>query len=123
MKQRVIELLRTFGSFIKNFILRFWAERFLPWIKGMTVKKALLIVFYCGIASVLLVVLLFFILSFGLPTVESLKDYKPSPELVAVAGEYVVNERLKKSVINQSVLISLREGRLRFEVIGSFSPR
>lgn len=46
-----------------------------------------------------------------------------NPELVAVAGEYVVNERLKKSVINQSVLISLREGRLRFEVIGSFNPR
>lgn len=46
-----------------------------------------------------------------------------NPELAAVAGEYVVNERLKKSVINQCVLISLREGHLRFEVIGSFNPR
>lgn len=43
-------------------------------------------------------------------------------ELVAVAGEYVVNESLDQSLINQSVMISLKDGGLDFEVIGSFNP-
>lgn len=43
-------------------------------------------------------------------------------ELVAVAGEYVVNESLGQSVINQSVMISLKDGGLNFQVIGSFNP-
>lgn len=43
-------------------------------------------------------------------------------ELVAVAGEYVVNESLGQSVINQSVMISLKDGALDFQVIGSFNP-
>jgi len=45
-----------------------------------------------------------------------------NPELVAVAGEYRVNDLLPKDLINQSVLIFLENGRLRFEVIGSFHP-
>lgn len=45
-----------------------------------------------------------------------------NPELVAVAGEYRVNELLPKDLINQSVLVFLENGRLRFEVIGSFYP-
>ena len=43
-------------------------------------------------------------------------------ELVAVAGEYVVNESLDASLINQSVMISLKDGGLDFQIIGSFNP-
>jgi len=45
-----------------------------------------------------------------------------NPELVAVAGEYVVNELLDDGLVNHSVMISLVEGRLKFAVVGSFSP-
>lgn len=45
-----------------------------------------------------------------------------NPELVAVAGEYVVNDLLDTALINQSVMISLEDGSLKFEVIGSFNP-
>ena len=45
-----------------------------------------------------------------------------NPELVAVAGEYMVNELLDTTLINQSVMISLEDGNLKFEVIGSFNP-
>jgi len=45
-----------------------------------------------------------------------------NPELVAVAGEYLVNELLDEALVNQSVMISLGDGRLKFEVIGSFNP-
>lgn len=45
-----------------------------------------------------------------------------NPELVAVAGEYVVNELLNDELVNHSVMISLVEGRLKFEVVGSFNP-
>ncbi|MBM9535618.1 septum site-determining protein MinC [Desulfobulbus alkaliphilus] len=45
-----------------------------------------------------------------------------NPELVAVAGEYVVNEMLDKRFLNQSVIISLEENGLRFKAIGTFTP-
>lgn len=41
-----------------------------------------------------------------------------NPELVAVAGEYVVNELLDKEVMNRSVMISLAKGGLKFTAIG-----
>jgi len=40
-------------------------------------------------------------------------------ELVAVAGEYLVNESLNEAHINQSVMISLKDSGLDFQVIGS----
>lgn len=43
-------------------------------------------------------------------------------ELVAVAGEYLVNESLNEAHINQSVMISLQDGGLNFQVIGSANP-
>ncbi len=43
-----------------------------------------------------------------------------NPELVAVAGEYVVNELLDETLLNHSVMISLEDGRLKFAVVGSF---
>ncbi|TKB24266.1 septum site-determining protein MinC [Desulfopila sp. IMCC35006] len=45
-----------------------------------------------------------------------------NPELVAVAGEYVVNELLDERIINQSVMVSLENGSLKFDVVGSFNP-
>ena len=45
-----------------------------------------------------------------------------NPELVSVAGEYLVNELLDEALVNQSVMISLEGGRLKFEVVGSFNP-
>ena len=45
-----------------------------------------------------------------------------NPELVAVAGEYVVNEMLDKRFINQSVIISLEENGLKIKAIGTFTP-
>ena len=43
-------------------------------------------------------------------------------ELVAVAGEYMVNESLNEALINQSVMISLKDGGLNFQIIGSQNP-
>lgn len=45
-----------------------------------------------------------------------------NPELVAVAGDYMVNELLEEKLINQCVLISYEEGGLKLEKIGTFSP-
>jgi len=45
-----------------------------------------------------------------------------NPELVAIAGEYVVNESLEPSCINQCVLISLHDNGLQFDITGTFAP-
>ena len=47
------------------------------------------------VAGVLFLALLFFILSFGLPTVESLKDYKPSPGTTIYAEDGRVLGQIK----------------------------
>ncbi len=112
MKQ-IIERLRAFVTFVRNFVLRLWQERVFPWLRTMTVKKAFLLLFSCCIAGLLLIVLLFFVLSFNLPTVESLKDYKPSPGTTIYAddgrvlgqvriekGVYVPLAKIPKSMVN-----------------------
>ncbi len=43
-----------------------------------------------------------------------------NPELVAIAGDYVVNEELPRGVINQSFAVYWTESGLRFQVLGSF---
>lgn len=45
-----------------------------------------------------------------------------NPELVSVAGEYIVNDLLDETILNQSVMISLAHGSLKFDVVGSFNP-
>jgi septum site-determining protein MinC len=45
-----------------------------------------------------------------------------NPELVSVAGEYMVNELLDDALLNHSVIVSLKDGSLKFEVVGSFNP-
>ncbi len=44
-----------------------------------------------------------------------------NPELIAIAGEYMVNDLLAEAVINQSVIVSLENDSLNFQVVGSFN--
>jgi septum site-determining protein MinC len=44
-----------------------------------------------------------------------------NPELVAVAGEYLVNESLSKRIQNRSVSVSLVDGVLRCQPLGTFT--
>lgn len=100
MKQRILELLRTFGAYCWNFLKTLWQGRVFPWLKALTFKKAKLILLGCLVAGILSIVLLFFILSFNLPTVEALKDYKPSPgtTIYAEDGRVVGQIRIEKGV-------------------------
>lgn len=45
-----------------------------------------------------------------------------NPELVSIAGEYMVNDLLDETLLNHSVIVSLEDGSLKFEVVGSFNP-
>ena len=100
MKQRILERLRTLGTHYREFLKTLWQGRVFPWLKALTFMKALKILAACCIAGVLFVVLLFFILSFNLPTVESLKDYKPSPgtTIYAEDGRVLGQVRIEKGV-------------------------
>ena len=100
MKQRIVELLRSFGTHLGSLLKTLWQGRVLPWLKALTFRKAIVILLGCFGAGVLFVVLLFFILSFNLPTVESLKDYKPSPgtTIYAEDGRVVGQIRIEKGV-------------------------
>ena len=40
-----------------------------------------------------------------------------NPELLAIAGEYVVNEELPRSLMNQSFAVSWSESGLRFQIL------
>ncbi|WP_419174617.1 septum site-determining protein MinC [Desulfosediminicola sp.] len=44
------------------------------------------------------------------------------PELIAIAGEYMVNESLDQNVLNHSAVFSLSDGSLKAQVVGSFTP-
>lgn len=44
------------------------------------------------------------------------------PELVAIAGEYMVNEAIAQNVLNHSAVFSLKDGSLNAQVVGSFTP-
>ena len=78
----------------------FWFTAAVPWVKALTPKKALKLLAVAFVAGVLFVVSMFFILSFNLPTVESLKDYKPSPgtTILAEDGRVLGQVRLEKGI-------------------------
>jgi len=91
----------------------FWFLVAVPWLKNLTPKKALKLLGIAFVSGVLFVAFLFFYLSFGLPTVESLKDYKPSPGTVILAedgrvlgqikiekGAYVPLSRIPQYMVN-----------------------
>lgn len=44
------------------------------------------------------------------------------PELVAIAGEYMVNESIDRDVLNNSAVFSLKDGSLKAQIVGSFTP-
>ena len=73
----------------------FWFTIAVPWLKALTPQKALALLIVAFAAGVLLIALLFFIFSFGLPTVESLKDYKPSAGTVILAEDGRVLGQIK----------------------------
>ncbi len=78
----------------------FWFTRAVPWLKALTPMKALKLLAVAFVAGVLFVAFLFFILSFGLPTVESLKDYKPSPGTLILAedGRVLGQVKIEKGI-------------------------
>ena len=91
----------------------FWFTIAVPWLKDLTPGKALKLLGIAFVSGVLFVAFLFFIFSFGLPTVESLKDYKPSPGTMILAedgrvlgqikiekGIYVPLKRIPKYMVN-----------------------
>ena len=113
-------LLNTFLEALKNIFLFAW-EKFkllwfnvvIPGLKGLTPKKALAILGILFVAGVLTLALMFYILSFDLPTIEALKDYKPSEGTMILAqdgrvlgqiriekGVYVPLQRIPKSMVN-----------------------
>jgi penicillin-binding protein 1A len=85
----------------------------IPWLKALTPKKVVKLLGIAFVSGILFVVFVFFVLSFGLPTVESLKDYKPSSGTVILAedgrvlgkikiekGIYVPFSRIPKYMVN-----------------------
>jgi penicillin-binding protein 1A len=111
--QAVIELLKKFTRPAWEKFKVFWFTIVVPFLNGLTPKKALKILAVAFVAGVLFIVFLFFIFSFGLPTVESLKDYKPSPGTMILAedgrvmghiriekGVYVPLQRIPKYMVN-----------------------
>lgn len=90
------ELLRRAGNAVKDL----WLNRVEPWLRALTVKKVIVIFVLGGAAGVLFIALLFFVLSFGLPTVESLKDYKPLPgtTIYAEDGRILGQIKVEKGV-------------------------
>ncbi len=78
----------------------FWFTIAVPWLKELTPKKALKLLGLAFVAGVLVITLMFFVLSFGLPTVDSLKDYKPSPgtTIYAEDGRMLGQVRIEKGV-------------------------
>mgnify|MGYP005841526481 CR=1 FL=1 len=90
-----------------------WQAAVVPWLRALTVKKVVLFGLVAAVLGVLLIALLFFIFSFGLPTVDALKDYKPSRGTLILAedgrvlgqiryekGVFVPLDRIPKFMIN-----------------------
>jgi penicillin-binding protein 1A len=109
----VLDLLMKFGLISWEKFKVFWFMIAVPWLTNLTPKKAFKLLGIATVASMLFVASLFFILSFGLPTIDSLKDYKPSPGTVIFAedgrvlghiriekGVYVPFKRIPKFMVN-----------------------
>ena len=79
----------------------FWFTIAVPWLQALTPKKALKLLAIAFVAGVLFVAFLFYVLSFGLPTVESLKDYKPSPGTIILAedGRVLGQVKIEKGIL------------------------
>ncbi len=97
---KVSETVKKASRFAWEKFKVFWFTVAVPWIKNMTPKKALILLAAALVLGILFIALLFFIYSFGLPTVESLKDYKPSPGTVILAddGRVLGQVRIEKGI-------------------------
>ncbi len=91
----IIESIKKFALSAREKFKAFWFTVAVPWINAFTPKKALKLLGIAFVAGVLLVALMFFFFSFGLPTVESLKDYKPSAGTVILAEDGRVLGQIK----------------------------
>jgi len=93
--EKVIEVLKKASLFAWEKFKVFWFTIAVPWLKALTPLKALKLLGIAFVSGVLFVAFLFFIFSFGLPTVESLKDYKPSPGTMILAQDGRVLGQIK----------------------------
>jgi len=91
----ILEIFKNVSRFAWEKFKGFWFTIAVPWLKELTPKKALKLLGIAFVAGVLFIVLLFYILSFGLPTVESLKDYNPSPGTMILAEDGRVLGQIK----------------------------
>jgi penicillin-binding protein 1A len=110
---KFLETLKKVSLFAWEKFKVFWFNIVIPGLRGLTPKKALVILGILFVAGVLTIALMFYILSFGLPTIEALKDYKPSAGTTILAqdgrvvgqiriekGVYVPLKRIPKSMVN-----------------------
>jgi penicillin-binding protein 1A len=113
MFSSILEKIKKISFFAWEKFKVFWFGVAVPFVKGLTPKKALAILGILFVAGVLVLALMFYILSLNLPTIESLKDYKPSPGTTILAqdgrvlghiriekGVYVPLQRMPKQMVN-----------------------
>src|SRR5512147_2359565 len=100
MFSTILESLKKISLFAWEKFKVFWFGVAVPFVKGLTPKKALAILGILFVAGVLTLALMFYILSFNLPTIESLKDYKPSlgTTILAQDGRVLGHIRIEKGV-------------------------
>ncbi len=98
--EKIAALTKTLSRWVWEKFKAFWFTIAVPWLQNLTPRKALKLLAVAFVAGVLFVAFLFFILSFGLPTVESLKDYKPSPGTIILAedGRVLGQVKIEKGV-------------------------
>lgn len=98
--EKILEVIKKRSLLAWEKFKVFWFTIAVPWLKNFTPKKALKLLGVAFVLGVLFIAFLFFILSFGLPTVDSLKDYKPSPGTVILAedGRVLGQIRIEKGV-------------------------
>lgn len=88
---RIINFLAEVG----RKLTAFWLNTAEPWLRGLTVKKIIVLLIVGAGFAALFIALLFFVLSFNLPTLEALKDYKPLPGTVILADDGRVLGQIK----------------------------
>ncbi len=96
----VLTALRTTTRSAWEHLRTFWFSLVLPWLKRLTVLRVLALMAGAVLAGAMVLAFLFYIYSFGLPTVDALKDYKPSPgtTILAEDGRVLGQIRIEKGV-------------------------
>lgn len=98
-KNSITKSKRVFKKMIKQ-AQTFWGKYVFSWLGKLTLRKVVYILLGSFAASIIFVVLLFVILSRNLPTVESLKDYKPSlgTTILAEDGRVLGQVNIEKGI-------------------------